>query len=674
MGFCFPISFANNLIIPFISQAGKYFAFSLRFKSPSRAEREDFQVQIKIICGQMEIIPGRPDLNCQKALTLIEAAKAQQADILLLPEMCIPGYLIGDLWEQQTYLDDCQYYNQQLIAASQGICLMFGSVAAEADHVNEDGRIRKYNVAYACKNGEILGGYLNRPFIIKNSLPNYREFDDYRYFYSLQKLCAEENYNVEQALQPLTFAIRGEVVRIGLMLCEDGWTENYHLNVPQTLSKNGAQVLFNLSCSPYALGKNKKRNRLFSAQAKEAGIPLVYCNNVGIQNNGKNVFTYDGCTSVYNASGKLITSAEMYEDTLLTFTVDTISGEVMANSPVVQLPEEPESVYKALYYGTKKFLEQCGIRKMTVGLSGGIDSAVTAAMYVHILGPENVLLLNLPTEFNSETTKGLALQLAKNLGAHYGVIPISHSFEHTVEQLTSTPLTYYGDGSCSTLQLSELVKENIQARDRGARIIAAASAAFGGAFSCNSNKAETSVGYATFYGDICGAVAMLGDLWKRQVYALGRYLNQVIFQKEIIPEAVFTIRPSAELSASQTVGKGGDPLIYEYHDYLLRAFIENWHKATPADVLRWYKEGCLAEELGCAPQVISRNFPDAASLIADLERWWKLFAGFSVAKRIQAPPIISITKRSFGYDHREAQLTPYFSREYHQLKAELLKQ
>ena len=621
----------------------------------------------------MEIIPGRPDLNFQKALELIEAAKKAQADLLLLPEMCIPGYLIGDLWEQQTYLDDCAYYNQQLIAASQGICLMFGSVASEPDHVNEDGRIRKYNVAYACQNGKILGGYLKRPYVIKNSLPNYREFDDCRYFYSLQKLCAEENYNVEQALQPLTFAIRGEVVRLGLMLCEDGWTENYHLNVPETLARNGAQVLLNLSSSPYALGKNKKRNRLFSAQAKKAGIPLVYCNHVGIQNNGKNVFTYDGCTSVYDAQGTLVSSAEMYADTLLTFTVDTLTGEVIPTAPVATLPEEPESVYKSLYYGTKKFLEQCGIRKMTIGLSGGIDSAVTAAMYVHILGPENVLLLNLPTQYNSETTKSLAKKLAQNLGTNYAVIPISHSFEHTVEQLSTTPITLFKDNSTSTLRLSDLVKENIQARDRGARIIAAASAAFGGAFSCNSNKAEISVGYATFYGDICGAVAMIGDLWKRQVYALGRYLNEVIFQKEIIPEEIFTIRPSAELSASQTVGTGGDPLIYEYHDYLLRTFIENWHKATPADILRWYKTGVLAEELGCQPEVISRNFPDAASLIADLERWWKLFAGFSVAKRIQAPPIISMTKRSFGYDHREAQLTPYFSREYQQLKQELLE-
>ena len=306
-------------------------------------------------------------------------------------------------------------------------------------------------------------------------------------------------------------------------------------------------------------------------------------------------------------------------------------------------------------------------------LSGGIDSAVTAVMYADILGPENVLLLNLPSRFNSAATRNSAQQLAQALGANYAVMPISESYELTVKQLEETPITNLADGSSFNLQLSGLIKENIQARDRGARVIAAASAAFGGAFSCNSNKAELAIGYATFYGDICGAMAMIGDLWKHQVYALGHYLNEVIYKREVIPEAIFNIRPSAELSDAQTVGNGGDPLVYGYHDYLLRAFIENWHKTTPADILRWYKAGTLASELGCTQEAINEACPDAAALIADLERWWKLFAGFAVAKRIQAPPVLSLTKRAFGYDHREAQLTPYFSREYYELKEELLK-
>lgn len=630
-------------------------------------------MKIKILCGQLEITPGRPDLNYKKILETIDQAKKQQADILLLPEMALPGYLIGDLWEQQTFLDDCEYYTQQIVNASDNLCIMFGSVAVEPGKLNEDGRVRKYNAAFACQNGRLIGGYQGRSFIIKNSLPNYREFDDCRHFYSLQKLCAEENASVREALQPLEITIRGEKVRIGLMLCEDGWTENYHLNVPQTLAQNGAQLLCNLSCSPYTLGKNRKRNRLFGAQAKEAGIPLIYCNNVGIQNNGKNIFTYDGCTSAYNGDGTLVSSAAMYADTLFACTFDTQISAIIPSCPPAQLPQEPESVYLALRYGTSKFLQQCGIKRMTIGLSGGIDSAVTAAMYADILGPENVLLVNLPSAYNSSTTRNLAEQLATALGANYAVLPITQSFELTVKQLETTPITDTKTDKQFHLQLSGLVKENIQARDRGARLIAAAAAAFGGAFSCNSNKAELSVGYATFYGDICGALAMIGDLWKHQVYALGRYLNEAVFQREVIPDAIFTIRPSAELSAAQTVGTGGDPLVYAYHDYLLRAFIENWHKTTPADILRWYKKGTLAEELGCQKAAIDEACPTPSALISDLERWWKLFSGFAVAKRIQAPPILSLTKRAFGYDHREAQLAPYFSREYYQLKEELLQ-
>lgn len=628
------------------------------------------KVKAKIVCGQMPVIAGRPDLNYKKITEIIAAAREQGADILCLPEMCVSGYLIGDIWEQQDFLDDVAYYNNEIIKASDDMAILFGTVCYEAGKLNEDGRVRMYNAAYAAQHGKTVGGYLGRNYIIKNSQPNYREFDDARHFYSLQKLCAEEFQPVPEALTPIQLTINGEKLSIGLMLCEDGWTENYFYNVPQILAKNNADILVNLSCSPYALGKNKKRNRLFGAQAREAGIPLVYCNCVGIQNNGKNVFTMDGCTSVYQTNGELATAAEMYADTLLPFTYE--DEEIIPECPVHFPAQNTEAIYKSLHYGTKLFLEQCGIKRMTIGLSGGIDSAVTAAMYVDILGPENVLLINMPSQFNSEATKSLAQDMAKKLGTNYAIIPIQQSFEHTVEQLEATPIINYGTGNEIHLELTELVKENIQARDRGARILAAASAAFGGAFSCNSNKSEITVGYATFYGDICGAVAMIGDLWKHQVYDLGRYLNEVIFKREVIPEDIFTIRPSAELNPNQTVGKGGDPLIYPYHDYLFSAFVESWHKATPADVLRWYKEGTLAKKIGCDEQIIKDSFPTHESFINDLERWWKLYAGFSVAKRIQAPPIISMTKRSYGYDHREAQLSPYFSREYYKLKEEML--
>jgi len=685
---------------------------------------------ITIACGQMEVIPGRPDLNTAKILELIAKAKAEAVDLLLLPEMSVPGYLIGDLWEQQAFLQDCESYGQEIIKATTGLTVIFGNVGLDWKRINEDGRPRKYNAAFVAQDGKVLTGEAGYPFIIKNALPNYREFDDKRYFQALSWLCAEKKLAINKILQPVDIKFEGKTLPVGIFLCEDGWTENYSVNVPSILAKNGAQLLVNLSCSPYTLGKNGRRHLVFGQQAKSLHLPLVYCNNVGLQNNGKNIYTYDGCSCIYGTEGQVLAAAPLFEECLLRFRYDFTSGDMTAmdnsmpslfeeqtlfagdprprakkgrkakktlslltgtltknQAPSLETVEadiqaehagdpraEVEHIYQAVKYGTRKFLQQCGIKKMVIGLSGGIDSAVTAALYTDILGPRNVLLVNMPSKFNSGTTKGLARQIATNLGANYTIISIQDSVEHTVSQLTGTPIHSYLLNRDFKLELSGLMKENIQARDRGARLLAALASAFGGGFSCNSNKAEITVGYATFYGDICGLVAPLGDLWKHQVYALGKYYNEAVYKREVLPAELFTIRPSAELSDTQTVGRGGDPLIYEYHDYLFRSFLESWRKNSPQEILEHYAKGDLENFLGCQPDLISKLFKTTASFCEDLERWFKLFAGFAVAKRIQAPPVISLSRRSYGYDQREAQLSPYLSRGYLALKADLLKE
>ena len=631
---------------------------------------------LKIACAQPEITAGRPDLNTEKILKLIDETAANGADILFLPECAVPGYLIGDLWEQTAFIEDCEACGQDIInaTADNDLCVVFGNIALDKTKVNEDGRVRKYNAAFVAHHGKALGnGKLPYNFIVKHSLPNYREFDDSRYFYSLAQLAAELGTTPDALTAPVEVNIKGQTVKLGVMLCEDGWTDNYHFNVPQALARGGADILCNISCSPFTLNKDAKRHRLFGAQAEEAKLPLVYCNNTGIQNNGKNIFTYDGCSCVYNSDGTLSAEAEAYAETVLYFDFDCTSKKINTAPAIAETMDRTAAIYKAVRYGTQKFLQQLGITKMVVGLSGGIDSAVTAALYADILGPQNVLLVNMPGRYNADLTKDMALKTAQALKTNYMVVPITESVENTFNQLTQTPVTAYNSGTQFNLSVSPYVMENIQARDRGARILAGVAAAFGGAFSCNSNKTEITVGYATFYGDICGAVAPIGDLWKHDVYALGRYLNDKVFARPVIPEEIFTMRPSAELSPEQTVGNGGDPLVYPYHDKLFALFVESWHKTSPADILRWYSEGTLAEHLDCPQQLIDETFKDAASFIADLERWWKLFCGLAVAKRIQAPPIVSISRRAYGYDHREAQLTPYFSREYYKLKNELLK-
>ena len=308
-----------------------------------------------------------------------------------------------------------------------------------------------------------------------------------------------------------------------------------------------------------------------------------------------------------------------------------------------------------------------------IGVSGGIDSAVNAALYATILPPENIMLVNMPSIYNSETTKGLAEELAGNIGCAYTVIPVQDSLELTRKQLAEATVWRAGKKR-EPLVLSSLMEENIQARDRSSRILAAVAAAFGGVFTCNANKAESTVGYATLYGDGAGFLAATADLWKHQIYSLADYLNTGVFRREIIPQGSIDIIPSAELSAAQDIAKGqGDPIIYPYHDYLFAAFIERWQRATPETILRWYAEGVLEERIGTSVKTAD-IFPGPHEFIADLERWWNLFAGFAVAKRIQSPPMISVSRRSFGNDLRESQLPPYYTVAYKKLKDKLLHQ
>lgn len=621
---------------------------------------------IKIRTAQLDILPGNIRENWHTIEKEIQLAKEDHAHILVLPEMCLTGYLIGDLWDQPAFLREAEAYNRRITAAAQGLTILWGNVAMDWTKTNDDGHVRKYNAAFAAAQGKLIAPEgIHRPYIIKALLPNYRCFDDRRYFTSLIQYAREEGSTPEEEIAPCLLPAGDETIRAGILLCEDSWDENYSLSPMTILAQKNCHLFFNLSASPFTLGKNEKRHRMLSAALHTLHVPMVYVNHRGLQNNGKTCYTFDGMTAAYDREGRLLAEAAPYETPRSTFYFTKENQAITSEMDIP--PYEGNMLLPAMRYGVKKFLEAIGVSKVVIGVSGGIDSAVNAALYRSVLPADHLLLVNTPTRFNSALTKDLARKLADNLGCPYLTIPIGRFIDDTANALEGLSLTPHGQGA---IHLTSFMKENMQARDRSSRILAALSAAFGGIFTCNANKTETTVGYGTLYGDLAGALAATADLWKYQIYDLGRQLNQW-YGKEVIPEGIFTVKPSAELSEKQDITQGlGDPLIYEYHDYLLKSFVEPWQRSTPGDLLTWYTEGTLETHLGCSVTV-KDLFPTAETFIADLEKWWNLFSGFSVAKRIQTPPILAISRRPYGYDLRESQLRPYYTDRYLEMKKEL---
>ena len=631
---------------------------------------------MKIALSQFEIIPSMPTNNAARIINYIEEAKNNKADMIIFPELAISGYLIGDMWESESFIRECEELGEEITKASKDIFVIFGNVAIDRNKKNFDGRVRKYNALFLAKDGKLIKNPYSKipyPFIIKTLLPNYKEFEDTRHFFSLKDLifenALEDNFDLKEYFNPVEININGEKINLGLTICEDAWSSNYNLS-PIDILNEKTDLFINISSSPYTLIKDTKRHKMYSDISKKYNKPLIYVNNVGIQNNGKTVYTFDGGSSAYDNNGNIICASNRYEERLYYIEMNLTKKEF---SKAIKINEENEYklIYDTIIYGIRKFMKSIGINKVVIGVSGGIDSALSSAMYVRAIGKDNVLLVNMPSRFNSNTTKNLAKTLAENLGCAYMVIPIQESVDFTIKQIETCKIIK--DGEESFLKVSSFIAENIQARDRSSRILSGLAASFGGVFTCNANKTETMVGYSTLYGDGAGFFAALADLWKYQIYELAKYINKNIFKKEIIPEGSINIVPSAELSNAQAVDEGkGDPIKYDYHDYLFKALMESWNRILPEDILQMYIDGILEEKIGCEKGIIKKYFKNDLEFIEDLEKWWRQYMGMAISKRIQAPPILAISRRAFGFGNRESQNRVYYTSKYLYLKNKLL--
>jgi NAD+ synthase (glutamine-hydrolysing) len=632
---------------------------------------------MKISVAQLDIIAGHPDVNVSKILLEIEKARNNNVDIIVFSEMTVPGYLIGDEWENASFIKDCFSYNETIKNATEGIIAIWGNVDIDFDLKNEDGRIRKYNAAFIAQNCEYVKKIiphstkgvenLSNGRTYKTLMPKYREFDDERHFYSLRKLVQDKGSDIDNNILPFLVNINGEYKRIGIILCEDMWSDDYTINPIDILLKYNSDVIVNLSCSPWTWRKNNKRHSVVRGRIKNKPTYFVYCNNTGTQNNGKNIFLFDGGSTIYNPDGSLLCVAKDYTEETITATL--FADKISLSNPEITTDQDKKELFNGLVYGIKKFFDTLPSKKAVIGLSGGVDSALDICLLVEALGAENVYAINMPSKFNSNTTKDAALLLAKNLGVHYSVISIQKTVENTISEINNSHFVRLNDtGAITPLNLSGLNIENIQARDRGSRVLAGVASALGAVFINNGNKTETAFGYATLYGDINGAIAPLADLYKHEVYELAKYYN-ILKRKEIIPSIILNIVASAELSDDQNVDEGkGDPIIYPYHDKLVRAFVE--FRLDPEDILRLYSERKLAETFLCDQKLID-NF-SVENFIIDLEQKWKAYK-LAIFKRIQAPPIIAVSRRAFGFDLRESQNSVHFTQEYYKLKKLLLE-
>jgi NAD+ synthetase len=535
---------------------------------------------MRVALAQINTTVGDFAGNEAKILAAYQQGVAAGVELVVSPELAITSYPPRDLLLKRGFVQRNLEVLNRLAVATGPTGLLVGFVGK---NLARPGRELTNSVALLGQ-GRILATRN------KTLLPTYDVFDEDRYF--------------EPAANNLPVEFNGR--KIGLTICEDAWNDQdfwrerrYRRDPVLELVGAGASVLFNLSASPWYLGKNRTRHSLLASLVAKARVPMVYCNLVG----GNDELVFDGSSLVFNAQGALAARGRLFAEDFLV--ADTGAMETLPPDTMV----DEEKLYRALGLGLRDYMRKCGFKEAVLGLSGGIDSAVTACLAAAALGPEQVRGISLPSHYSSQGSLDDARQLAASLGIRYEVIPIQTAFEALKQQLQPV---FAGLPEDTT-------EENIQARLRGL-ILMALSNKFGALLLSTGNKSEVAVGYCTLYGDMCGGLALISDLPKTMVYRLARWINR---ERQIIPPACLTKPPSAELRPNQTDQDTLPP--YDVLDAIMEAYVVQGQSA---------------------PEVAAAGFDEAT-----VKKVIRMIDACEY-KRRQAAPGLKVTSKAFGLGWR----------------------
>lgn len=548
----------------------------------------DRSLQIRLV--QLNFKIGDFEANTAKMAQAIMEAKSHGVELVVFSELATSGYCPDDLLDYPDFIERCEQALDAVAQCCFGIAALVGSVQINP---NPKGR-RLLNTVAFLANGRI------QQSISKTLLPSYDVFSEHRYFEPAQE----------------TAIVEYKGVKLGIAICEDLWDIyndfEYRQSPGERLKELGAEIIINPSASPFQLGKQSLRNRVFAGHLNRYGLPVLYVNQVGFHTE----LLFDGASRAVGHGGQVLVQLPSFEEAHADV---HLSHGLLSTESQVGLPLEHEEIpllHKALVFALRDYFQKMGFKRAVLGASGGIDSAVVQCLAAEALGADQVHALLMPSAFSSEHSIADAKALCQRLGCTYDLVSIAPLYDQFLQQLSPV----FKDSPFG------LAEENIQARARGVLLMASSNKT--GAILLNtSNKSELAVGYSTLYGDLCGSLSVLGDVYKQQVYALAQYINR---NEEIIPEHILTKAPSAELRPGQ---KDADSLPeYAILDEIIRKYIED----------RLGAQEIIAD--GYEPHTVHK----VLQLINGAEY-----------KRYQAPPIVRVSKKAFGKGRRMPLVAQY---------------